>query len=379
MNDFSNASKRMDEEMSTEDPTSENMSGTSMAIDNVPMGTTDPRSRSIKSFHDSFVRKHENKMSLMTKIRRKLAQLSERPRSFVKSRRWIISVKDVTRYPEVVTYLRMVPGLRYYRTVKLWKTNGTFKYRIYCIFNASTGLYRELLPGSNSYRCTVSHHEVMEVFDMIRDQIEEYGNKEGTPEYRGLDDKQLLEVPDRNDLCYRDQLRYIRILIDKLKTRVEYKEIPNKKVYFVSGKEEVVNNWMKEQLKDTNYDSVHHLPEGFTGLSMDNTITKLWYYDFNSREMDIEDFLTLIIPVVTYFNSLDYDHTVPMRYDTIYITSLEDPENLYKENAHLSEIMHRFMTEVYVNDDGSVRVVEPRPDTNNIAAQFALKHDKICN
>lgn len=377
----------MDEEMSIEEPEQSHFDATGLPLDPEMIQTQNVASQQEKEvakrdtmhFIDTFVKKHESRTGTVIQIRRKLASLTERPRALLKSRRWILSLRNVSRYNELTAYLKMIPEFKYYRTIKLFRRNESFKYRIYCVFKISVGLYRELLCGARTYRCTVAHQEVMQAFNTIKDQVEEYGDSTGMAEYRGMNDTQLLSVPDRNDLCYKDQLRYIGKLIDKYKAHDVNTRITNKKVYFVHGKEELMNQWVKEQLKEYSYDIAQYDEDRFSGMSMDETIKKVWFCRFISKEMDIKQFLIFIIPVITYFHCSDYDQSVPNRYDTVFITSSEDPETIYSENPRFSEIIHRFITEVYINDDGSVVVKEPRPDTDHEAEQFAIDYDKFCN
>lgn len=104
-----------------------------------------------------------------------------------------------------------------------------------------------------------------------------------------------------------------------------------KKVYDMIGKEE--------------FDRVKHVNNFWLGVSMDDSVKIAWYDDFRDSDMKPAEFINFIDYYVNDMN-VKGGH-IPNHYQVIYITSVQPPEELYK-NMTLEEPRKQWMRRLNV-------------------------------
>ena len=104
---------------------------------------------------------------------------------------------------------------------------------------------------------------------------------------------------------------------------------PGIKVFFVYGPSGCgKTRWVAEQIQDRLFDRVSFHNNFWEGVSMDRSVEIAWYDDFRDSDMKPSEFIKFID---YYANNLNIKGAhVLNHYKTIYITSVQDPETIYR-------------------------------------------------
>lgn len=245
-----------------------------------------------------------------------------------RARRFMIEVNQIDKYPQLKANLMSRRAFRYMVVGREFgEDSGKEHYHIYVEFTMTTILTQK----------TVLNQHV----DPVKSQVqgEDYCTKDceiveriGEPAHQGckytFDDFRKTADPSEIPIYYFRTWTAIRQYNQSMTKSLVYK--PGIKVFYIWGDSGVgKTKYAMDQLKDDEpFDRVKYCNGFWTGVSMDESVRVAIYDDFRDSHMKPSEFINFID---YYANNLNLKGThVLNHYMTIFITSVQSPQDLYK-------------------------------------------------
>lgn len=246
----------------------------------------------------------------------------------------MIEVNEIDKYEQIKANLMSRRAFRYMVVGReIGEDSGKEHYHIYVEFCMTTILTKK----------TVLNQHI----DKVKSQIqgEDYCTKDceiveriGEPARQGVkytfDDFRKTADPSDIPVFYFRTWTQIRQFNQSMTKSLVYK--PGIKVFYIWGDSGVgKTSYVMDQLKDEDaFDRVKHENGFWTGVSIDTSVKIAWYDDFRDSHMPPSEFIHFID---YYANNMNIKGThVLNHYTTIYITSVQPPQELYR-NMTLEE------------------------------------------
>ncbi|GAB1219012.1 hypothetical protein ENUP19_0011G0021 [Entamoeba nuttalli] len=278
------------------------------------------------------------------------------------ARRFQLTLNGVSRFSLLCTYLTSFKSLSYLIACEEEApTTGhkhihvfvCYKYPVKLSINKLQGAHLEICKGSNKQNIAY---------------IRKGGNiiaEIGEEPHQGLHSTvaELVEVKDPSDLNPIELNRWIQAknLNQRIDLNTFYK--PAVKVFYVWGLSGIgKTKWVFDKINELNLqnctDRVSFINNFWHGVSADGQSTCAWYDDFRSTDMKPNEFIKFID---YYKNNLNVKNgNVVNNYLFIFITSVENPEELYK-NMQLEEPRRQWLRRmeiIHLEDESAPSVTE---------------------
>lgn len=247
----------------------------------------------------------------------------------IQARRFQLTLNQPEHYDDIKNYLLSLKSFKYLISCKeKAPETGHEHIHIYVCFNNGTRLSQTKIRGAHLEICKGSNKQNIAYIQKGGDIIDELGEEPHQGSHMSV--SEVMAMKDPYDLPAQ-QFRVWRdiSLWNQSMTRAElYK--PGVKVFYIwgksgSGKTKFVWDHLKE---DDRVDRVKYTNNFWTGVSYDSTIRIAWYDDFRTTDMKPTEFVNFID---YYANNMNVKGGhVLNHYDTIFITSIFNPENIYQ-------------------------------------------------
>ena len=250
-----------------------------------------------------------------------------------RARRFMIEVNQIDKYPQLKANLMSRKAFRYMVVGReIGEDSGKEHYHIYVEFSMTTILTQK----------TVLYQHT----DVVKSQVqgEDYCTKDceileriGQSAHQGckysFDDFRKTSDPSTLPVFYFKTWSQIRQFNQALTRDMIYK--PGIVVHYIWGDSGVgKTKKVFDMIGDDPFDRVSFHNNFWEGVSMDTSVKIAWYDDFRDSDMKPSEFIKFID---YYANNLNIKGShVLNHYTTIYITSVQSPEDLYK-NMTLEE------------------------------------------
>lgn len=247
----------------------------------------------------------------------------------IQARRFQLTLNQLEHYDEVESYLTGLKNFRYLISCKEKAPTTEHEHaHIFVCFKQAVRLSQTKIKGAHVEICKGSDKQNIDYIKKDGNIISEIGN---IPKQGGVVTvKEVMNVEDIYDLPARlfKTWRDISLWNQGMTRGQIYK--PGVKVFYIwgesgSGKTKYVYDHLSEE---DAVDRVKFVNNFWTGVSYDESIRIAWYDDFRSSDMKPSEFINFID---YYANNMNVKGGhVLNHYDTIFITSIFDPEDLYK-------------------------------------------------
>lgn len=250
----------------------------------------------------------------------------------IRARRFQLTINEVEKYDEVKAYLKSFNSFRYIISCKeTAPETGHIHIHIYVCYTQLVYLYLNKVCGAHVEVCKGSNDSNVDYIKKEGDIIEEEGTQPHQGKLHTVQELQAMMDPSQllsHELKAWDNAR-------SLNQRCFLKDIykPNIKVYYVhgdsgSGKTKWVYNKITELGLDGKFDRVKYSNNFWNGVSKDGLAVAAWYDDFRDSSMPVQEFINFID---YYANQMNVKGShVLNRYVYIFITSVQDIEDIYK-------------------------------------------------
>lgn len=244
------------------------------------------------------------------------------------ARRFQLTLNEPERYQSVVNWITHHSTFRYLISCKEKAPSTDHEHiHIYVVFK---NIFRFPCPnpwGAHVEICRGSTKSNIKYIEKDGNILDEIGDKPHQGSKFSFNDLRNMETPDDLPANYFKTWTAVKTFNMSMTVNDCYK--PGIKVFFVygpsgSGK----TKWVAEQIKDQSFDRISYHNNFWEGVSMDKSVKIAWYDDFRDSDMKPSEFIKFID---YYANNLNIKGShVINHYDTIYITSIQDPETIYR-------------------------------------------------
>lgn len=250
------------------------------------------------------------------------------------ARRFQVTINQAEKYDDVVKYLTDKALFRFlYSCKEEAPSTGHVHFHIYVCYSNTVTLYKSRLLDQHCEVCRGSHVKNMEYIEKngdIKDRIGQephQGCQYSFSDFRQIDDPSTIPVNQFKTWTYVKQYN------QALTRDMIYK--PGIVVHYIWGDSGVgKTKKVFDMIGDDPFDRVSFHNNFWEGVSMDTSVKIAWYDDFRDSDMKPSEFIKFID---YYANNLNIKGShVLNHYTTIYITSVQSPEDLYK-NMTLEE------------------------------------------
>ena len=273
----------------------------------------------------------------------------------LRARRFQFTLNEVEKYPTLVDAIKS--KVNYKAMISCKETapsTGHVHIHIYAIFDQPIR-WRQVC-GEHIELCRGSHKQNVEYICKNGDIIEKCNLEEARKIKMTAVDLMRMHSAEAKELTpYHFKLwTNIRQFKQSMTRDQVYK--PGIVVHYIwgesgTGKTKKVYDMVGEE----EFDRVKHVGNFWVGVSLDETVKIAWYDDFRDSDMKPSEFINFIDYYVNDMN-VKCGH-VPNHYQVIFITSVQPPEELYK-NMTLEEPRKQWMRRLNVihveNDDSTL-------------------------
>ena len=250
----------------------------------------------------------------------------------LRGRRFNITLNEPIKYQELASYLKSFKSFRYILSAKeKAPTTGHEHIHIFCFYKQTISITLSKTCGSHVEVCRGSDMQNIQYIKKDGDIVEEEGELPHQGKLHSVGE--LQSISDPHDLLSMELKAWdnARTLNQRCKLDEVYK--PNIKVYYVhgesgSGKTKWVFDKLRELELDGLFDRVKYCNGFWTGVSRDGLSKAAWYDDFRDSSMPVQEFINFIDYYANQMN-IKGNHVLN-RYQFIFITSVQDIEEIYK-------------------------------------------------
>lgn len=248
-----------------------------------------------------------------------------------------------------------------YQTILNWVTHHTtFKYLISCKEKAPTtehehihiyvcfkNIFRFPCPnpwGAHVEICRGSNKSNIDYIKKDGNILDELGDIPCQGAKYSFDDLRNLETPNDLPVHLFKTWTYVKQFNQAMTRNMIYK--PGIVVHYIWGDSGTgKTKKVFDMVGDEQFDRVKFVNNFWTGVSMDNSVKIAWYDDFRDSDMKPSEFINFID---YYCNNMNIKGShVLNHYTTIFITSVQSPEDLYK-NMTLEEPRKQWLRRLHV-------------------------------
>ena len=253
-----------------------------------------------------------------------------------RARNFLLTLNEVDFFSELKDYMQHYTTFQFgIACLEKAPVTGHKHIHIFCQYNNPVTIIKKKLYGAHVDKCRGSPQQNINYIRKV-DEPDKRGEiiwEEGTPSYSGrisIDDVEKMSKKERNKLplCYYKTIEKINMKED-LHVKIEdlFKEVHVKYIFGKSGmgKTYLAHEWLKQAGADEF--NVVSYSNGFW-----NGVTDICPYAL------YDDFRDNDVPPVVFINFIDYTIKnlnikggfVKNKYTYIFITSIQDPRNIYE-------------------------------------------------
>lgn len=250
----------------------------------------------------------------------------------VRARRFQVTLNEVEKYEELTRYLKGFNSFRYLIScLETAPETGHKHNHIFVCYAQPVSLTMKKMCGSHVEVCRGSVDSNVDYIKKEGAIIEEVGNQPHQGRMHSVGELQVMKDPSSLLGFEIKAWEKARSLNQRCTLEDIYK--PNIKVYYVhgasgSGKTKWVFNKLLELGLNGQFDRVKYSNGFWNGVSEDGISKAAWYDDFRDSSMPVQEFINFID---YYANQMNVKGShVLNRYQFIFLTSVQDIEDIYK-------------------------------------------------
>lgn len=255
---------------------------------------------------------------------------SAKPKNSLKNRKFLLTLNQPEKYEKLKEYLTSRKSFIYFIAGKeKAPTTGHDHIHIFVAYSNAIAIKKTMTEGANvQVRNDKPGEAGIAYVKKDCNVIEEIGEYSTVRFSKTVGD--LCQIQDPKALDYKMFNTWIkaRQWNQSMSKSELYK--PGVKIFYIWGESGVgKTKYVWDQLKEEDrVDRVKFINGFWTGVSYDPTITIAWYDDFRSTDMRPSEFVNFID---YYSNNMNVKGGhVLNRYQTIFITSIFNPKNIYQ-------------------------------------------------
>lgn len=248
--------------------------------------------------------------------------------SVLRARRFQFTLNDPTQYENLSQWLKLHGQTKYFISCREnAPSTGHEHIHVYVCFKEPVRIGVPNTWGAHLEVCKGSNKSNIDYIKKDGNVLEEYGSIPNQGYKFSFDDLRNMETPETLPVHLFKTWTAVKNFNLSMTVNECYK--PGIKVFFVYGPSGCgKTRWVAEQIGERSFDRVSFHNNFWEGISMDKTVEIAWYDDWRDSDMKPSEFIKFID---YYANNLNVKGShILNHYKTIYLTSVQDPETIYR-------------------------------------------------